>query len=135
MFFDHSRLMAVLIAVPYILGCELAFFEDKRYFVKLKDQIAGVLVLREKPDALFISSLAIAPEYRRCGLAIHLLNYSAEAGHRLRRSWLELTVLKKNARARRLYEKAGFFKKKERKWSFVLRKSIKNCQGSFESGG
>jgi ribosomal protein S18 acetylase RimI-like enzyme len=124
LFFDGSRLMALLMAVPYILGCELAFLGDERYFVKLQDQIAGVLVLREKPDALFIGSLAIASEYRRCGLAIHLLNYSADVGHRLNKSWLELTVLKKNIHARRLYEKAGFLKKNERKWSFVLRKSM-----------
>jgi ribosomal protein S18 acetylase RimI-like enzyme len=135
MFSEDSRLLTLLMALPYILGCELAFFGDARYFVRLKEQMAGVLVLRRKPYALFIGSLAVAPEYRRCGLAIYMLDYSAIVGRRLGRSWLELTVLKKNTSARQLYEKAGLVRKKEGKWSFVLRKSIDNAENSFGSGG
>ncbi len=134
MFFEGSRLVGLFMAVPYILGCELAFFGDERYFVKLKEQMTAVLVLREKPDALFIGSLAVAPEYRRCGLATCMLNYCARVARRLGRSWLELTVLKKNTPARQLYEKAGFVKKEERKWSFVLRKSVDTLENSFAGG-
>lgn len=134
MFSEDSRLVTLLIALPYILGCELAFLGDARYFVRLEEQMTAVLVLREKPDALFIGSLAVAPEYRRCGLATCMLNYCARVARRLGRSWLELTVLKKNTPARQLYEKAGFVKKEERKWSFVLRKSVDTLENSFAGG-
>lgn len=36
LFFGNSGSLSVLIAVPYILGCELAFLRDERYFVRLK---------------------------------------------------------------------------------------------------
>jgi ribosomal protein S18 acetylase RimI-like enzyme len=38
--------------------------------------------------------------------------------------WLELSVLKGNTPARRLYEKFGFTIIAEKRWSFILRKRI-----------
>lgn len=122
LFLGHSKLLAILIAVPYIIGSELAFFREGRYFVQLKKQVVGIFVLREEPDALYVGSLAVAPEYRRFGVATHILEYSARVASRLGKKWLELTVLKKNIPALQLYETAGFVKKEERKWSFVLRR-------------
>lgn len=117
-------MVALLIAVPYILGSELAFFREARYFVRLKKQVVGIFVLREEPDALYVGSLAVTPEYRGYGVATHILDYSAKVAGKLGKKWLELTVLKKNIPARRLYEKTGFVKKKNKKWSLVLRKTL-----------
>lgn len=130
MIIGESRLLTLLIAAPYILGCELAFFRENRYFVKLNKQVAAVFVLREESDAIYISSLAVAPEYRRHGLATRILDFSAKIAHRLGKKWVELTVLKKNTAARELYKKLGFLEKQERKRSLVLRKEateVSNC--------
>ena len=124
MLFGESKFLTTLIAVPYLVGCELAFFREERYFVKLNERTAAVFVLREKPDTLFVGSLAVAPQYRRHGLATHILNFSTKVARRMGKGWLELSVLKKNIPARSLYEKAGFAQKEERKWSLVLRKSV-----------
>jgi ribosomal protein S18 acetylase RimI-like enzyme len=121
-FFGKSRLVSSLIAVPYILGCEPVFLRKRRYFVKLKNQVAGVFVFHEKPEALYISSLAVAPEYRKQGVAKHILSFATRIANKQGKRWLELTVLKKNTPARLLYEKSGFVKIKEKSSSFVLRK-------------
>jgi ribosomal protein S18 acetylase RimI-like enzyme len=130
LFFGNSRKLAMLIAVPYILGCELAFFREVRYFVKLEKQIVGVFVLREESDALYVGSLGVAPEYRKHGIATLILSSCAQVAKRLSKKWLELTVLKANIPARQLYERFGFLDKEERKWSFVMRKKIDSDQPS-----
>ena len=124
LFFGNSGQLAMLIAIPYILGCELAFFREERYFVRLKKQIVGVFVLREESDALFVGSLGVAPEYRKHGIATFILSSCTQIAKRLGKKWLELTVLKTNIPARQLYERFGFLDKQERKWSFVMRKTI-----------
>ena len=122
--FGNSKLLATLIAIPYILLCEAIFLRRQRYFVKLKNPVVGVLVLYEKPESLRVSELAVAPEYRRCGIAKQILNSSARVARERGKRWLELTVLKKNFPALRLYQKSGFFKKEERRWSLVLRRKV-----------
>lgn len=122
MIIGESRLLTLLIAVPYIFGSELAFLRENRYFVKLNKQVAAVFVLREEPNAIYIASLAVASEYRRQGLATCIINFSAEVADRLGKKWVELRVLKKNTVARELYKKLGFLQKHETKRSLVLRK-------------
>jgi ribosomal protein S18 acetylase RimI-like enzyme len=113
--FGNPRLLASLIIVPYILSCEPILLRKRRYFAKMKNRVVGVLILHEKPDALHISSLAVASEYRRHGIAEQILNFSVKIARNRGKRWLELTVFKKNTPARRLYEKSGFVKKKERR--------------------
>jgi ribosomal protein S18 acetylase RimI-like enzyme len=124
LFFGNSGQLTFLIAVPYVLGCELALFRSKRYFVKLEKQVIGVFVLCEKSDALYLGSLGISPEHRKRGLATFILSCCTQVAKRMGKKWLELTVLKTNVPARRLYGKFGFFDIEERKWSFVMRKCI-----------
>jgi ribosomal protein S18 acetylase RimI-like enzyme len=124
LFFGNSPQLAPLIAVPYVLGCELAFFRGKRYFVKLKRQVVGVFVLREESDALYVGSLGVAPEYRKHGVATFILTHCMRDAQRLGKKWLELTVLKTNVPARQLYQRFGFLEKEKRKWSFVMRKFV-----------
>ena len=122
MTFGNSKLLASLIVVPYILSCEAIFLRRRRFFAKLENHVVGVLILHEKPEVLHVSSLAVAPEYRRHGIAKQILNFSAKIAKKRGKRWLELTVLKKNIPARRLYEKSGFVKKEERRWSLVLKR-------------
>lgn len=122
MIIGESKFLTLLITVPYMFGSELAFFRENRYFVKLDKQIAAVFVLREELDAIYIASLAVAPEYRRHGIAQQILNFSLEIARKHGKRWFELTVLKRNNPARRLYEESGFVKKEEKKFSLVLRK-------------
>jgi len=124
LFFGSSKSLAPLVFLPYILSLELVFFRRKRYFVKLKQHAAGLFVLREKHDALYISSLAVAPEFRRFGIATYILSYTEKLARRLGKQRLELSVLKLNAAAQRLYRKFGFVKKEEKKWSYVLSKKV-----------
>jgi ribosomal protein S18 acetylase RimI-like enzyme len=126
LFFGNSGQLTLLIAVPYIVGCELAFFRKERYFVKLKKQVIGVFVLREESEALYLSSLGVAPEYRKHGIATFILSHCTEIARRMGKKWLELTVLKTNIPARQLYEGFGFLDEEEKKWSFVMRKNITN---------
>jgi len=122
MIIGESKLLTLLIAVPYILGSELAFFRENRYFVKLNKQIAAVFVLREEPDAIYIASLAVAPDYRRLGLGTFMVGFSEKVAYKLGKKWVELTVLKENKIARELYKKLGFFENHEKRRSLVLRK-------------
>lgn len=110
--------------IPYILFAEAYFFRHQRYFVVLERRIVGVFALREKVESLYVSSIAVSPFYRRMGMATYVLNYSALLAGQLHKMALELSVLKANAPALRLYGSFGFRKKEERRRSFVLRKTI-----------
>jgi ribosomal protein S18 acetylase RimI-like enzyme len=105
---------------------EAYFFKRKRYFVTLKQQIVGILALQEKDDSLYVSSLAVSPFYRKIGVATHILNYATIVTRQLHKNALELSVLKVNTPALRLYKKNGFRKKEERRRTFILRKNVKN---------
>lgn len=121
-FHGSPRLLSPLTVIPYILAMEVILFRGKRYFIKLKEQVIGMFVIREKPEALYINSLAVAPEYRRLGIATYILNYANKLAKQLDKKWLELSVLKVNIPALRLYMKVGFTEKKEKKLSLILKK-------------
>jgi len=78
LFFGNLRLLAPIVAVPYILSCEIIFFRKKRFFVKLQERVAGILIVREKVESLYIDSLAVAPEYRRSGLGMFIMDFAAK---------------------------------------------------------
>jgi ribosomal protein S18 acetylase RimI-like enzyme len=110
--------------MPYILISQLILFRARRYFVKLKGNVVGVVVFHEEPDNLFIASLGVAKEYRRVGVATCILRYAESMAARLGKERLELGVLKRNTPAQRLYMKFGFSAVMERRWSFILRKRV-----------
>ena len=126
MFFGTSRFLNSLIAIPYVASSELVFFRATRLYAMLKEQVAGVLVVREEPDTLYISNLAVEPEYREHGIGTDMLNFCARMATRTGKNWLELSVLKTNVTARRLYGKAGFTVKENRRWSLILAKKVTN---------
>jgi len=124
LYFGNLRILAPIVEVPYVLSCEIIFFRKKRFFVKLRERVAGIFIVREKVESLYINSLAVAPQYRRSGLGRFILDFAAKLGKRLGKKWLELSVLKTNDPARRLYAKAGFRMFEERKRSLTLRKRL-----------
>lgn len=121
--FGNFRLVP-LVAVPYVLAAEVIFFRNWRFFVKLRDRVVGLLILGEEPNALLISSLAVAPEARRFGIASLILNYAEGIAKKLDKEYLVLSVLKKNLAAQNLYRKRGFCLKEERKRTLILAKKI-----------
>jgi len=123
-FMIESHPLGLFIVVPYITFSEAYFFRQNRYLIILKQQIVGTLALQEKAGAVYIINLAVSPFYRKIGVATHILNYSATVAKRLHKSSLELSVLKANTPALKLYIKSGFRKKKEKRRSFILTKNV-----------
>lgn len=78
-----------------------------RQVIQVHGRDAGVLVVEDRPDELYLALIEIAPEYQRRGLGrqiiANLLDRAATA-HKT----LSLHVLKSNVNARRLYERLGF---------------------------
>jgi ribosomal protein S18 acetylase RimI-like enzyme len=124
MFLGNNRFLIWLIAVPYVVSSELVFLRTTRFWVMLKDQVAGVLIVLEEPDSLYINNLAVAPEYREHGIGTAMLKNCIRIAKRLGKSRLELSVVKTNIPAIRLYEKIGFKVKKSRRWSLILTKKV-----------
>ena len=73
---------------------------------------------------MHISSLAVAPDARRLGIASCILNFAERIGKKLDKEYLILSVLKKNLAAQNLYQKAGFLLREETKRSLILGKKI-----------
>jgi len=126
LFFGRNWLITLLIVIPYILALEAIYFRRKRFFVKLEGYIVGIFAFREKLETLHIDSLAVAPEYRKRGIATYILTYTSKLARKMNKKWLELSVLKTNIPALQLYKKLRFVKKEERMWSFILRKRLKS---------
>ncbi len=121
---ESLRKLSPLTVIPYVVFMEIVLFRGKRYFIMLKQHIAGMLVINEKPETLYINNLAVVAEYRKHGIATYMLNQANEIAELLNKNWLELSVSKLNIPALRLYRKSGFTKKKDKRWSFILRKQI-----------
>lgn len=117
--------LSLFIAIPYIIFSEVYFFRQKRYFIIVRQQIIGLFALKQKAEALYISSLAASPLYRRMGVATCILNHALTAADQLQKKALELSVLKTNTPALRLYKKFGFRKKGEKRRSFTLGIDVK----------
>jgi ribosomal protein S18 acetylase RimI-like enzyme len=124
LYFGNLRIFSPIVEVPYVLSCEIIFFGKKRFFVKLRERVAGIFIVQERVESLYINSLAVAPQYRRSGLGRFILDFAAKLGKRLGKRWLELSVLKTNDPARRLYANANFSMFEERKRSLRLRKRL-----------
>lgn len=49
----------------------------------LKEYLAETLVVQEESNTLYINSLAVAPEFRRLGIATYILNYVERLAKRI----------------------------------------------------
>jgi ribosomal protein S18 acetylase RimI-like enzyme len=115
---------AAFFIVPYVAFSELYFFKQWRFFILLGHQTVGVLALTEEIRTLYVSSMAVSPDYRRIGVATYALNQAAAIASKLCKEALELNVLKKNTPAVRLYKRLGYRLKEEKRRSLILRKQI-----------
>jgi GNAT superfamily N-acetyltransferase len=125
MFFGNPRLLKPLIVVPYMLAAEAYNFGAKKHLVRVGNHIAAIFVLKAKHDTLIVNSLAVSPDCRRFGIGFFILEFTHKLCRQMEAKWLELTVLKSNTTAQRLYQKFGFKIAAERKFSLVLRKEFK----------
>jgi ribosomal protein S18 acetylase RimI-like enzyme len=80
----------IFVAVPYIALSEIYFFKQWRYFIILEHQVVGVLALREETRTVYISSLAVSPDYRRIGITTYALNHAAAIASKLCKEALSL---------------------------------------------
>jgi GNAT superfamily N-acetyltransferase len=78
------------------------------YGAFLDHEIAGWLFLRGWHQVLYVEGLAVAPDWRRKGVATALMHFVEQQAHELRREWLGLTVTLANESAVSLYEQQGF---------------------------
>jgi len=126
LFFEPVYKCPWLALPPYVLVMEVLLFRRRRCFVSLKNNVVGIFALHERPESLYVSSLAVSPKYRRLGIATFALNYACKLTVKMDKKWLELSVSTMNFPALRLYKKLGFTLKKEGKWSLTMRKKIKS---------
>lgn len=87
-----------------LLGAEMATAEI--IGVLEGEEIAGVVMYRELPQAWEISLVATHPKFRKQGYMNYLFKHLINAKSRERELWLE--VHEENVAAQKLYEKLGF---------------------------
>jgi ribosomal protein S18 acetylase RimI-like enzyme len=124
-FMIESGPLSAFVVAPFVLFSEAYFLRQRRYFIILDQRVVGILALQEDGETLNVSSLAVSPEYRRIGIATYLLNYGEAIAKVLCKNALELSVLKTNRPALRLYGKHSFRIERERGRSLVLRRQIR----------
>ena len=87
-----------------LLGAEMATAEI--IGVLEGEEIAGVVMYRELPEAWEISLVATHPKFRKLGYMNFLFKHLINAKGQGRELWLE--VHEENVAAQKLYEKLGF---------------------------
>ena len=86
----NPRLLTLLMICPYVLLSEALFFRGQRLFIKSDEEIVGLLALREKPETLYIVSLAVKPDYRRLGVGTYTLSYAEKIAKQLEHNyWMQ----------------------------------------------
>jgi len=124
MFLGNSGLLKPLIAIPYMLLAEIYNTRRKRYFVKLGDYTAAIFVLLARGDTLRVSALAVSPDHRRRGVGLFILEWAEKLCKQMKIKWLQLSVLKSNTPAQRLYQKFGLKLFAKGRFALKLRKRI-----------
>lgn len=75
--------------------------------IRIDEEDAGVLVVEERPDEIYIGLIEMLPSFQGRGVGTAIINrLKAEASHK--GLSLGLHVLNTNKPARRLYERLGF---------------------------
>lgn len=111
-----------LVMLVYIFWQEIALLRGKRYFVTINENIVGLFAINEKSEARSIEVLAVAPGFRKKGIATLILGVITASAVKSGKE-LELSVFRSNIPAQHLYRKNGFRKKKDKKMSIVMRKA------------
>jgi ribosomal protein S18 acetylase RimI-like enzyme len=79
----------------------------KRHIIIVDGEDAGVLVVEERPNEIYIGLIELLPEFQGCGVGTSILNDLKNKAAR-QKARLSLHVLNTNLKARRLYERLGF---------------------------
>ncbi len=83
--------------------------DQARYFVAEEgDKIAGYMGYWEAPQEAHIINLAVAPDFRKRGLGLEMMEYCLEFARKKGAALATLEVRESNEAAKRLYEKCGF---------------------------
>lgn len=122
--FGNPSWLAPLIVIPYTLVALVYNYGGTKYLIKQKNEVAGILVLKARQNALIVHTLAVSQNHRKHGIGLFILSQAENLAKRMKLQWLELVVLKRNTPAQRLYEKFGFKIHAERRLSLVLRKRV-----------
>ncbi len=127
--FGQANILSRLFVIPYVLIAEAIFLRTERLYIILENHIVGLLALRNEPECLVVTSLAIRREYRRLGIATCALRLAENIAVRLGKKELKLSVLKRNKPAQYLYIKMGFSLARTTMWSLILRKIVQERLG------
>ncbi len=110
--------------LPWIFWSLIVTRRSSKYVFLYDKSPAGVIALLPKSDALYLSSVATSPSSRGRGIGSCILSFAEKAANKTGLKRLELTVMKVNTPAQRLYVRFGFAFKEESKYSFILKKEI-----------
>lgn len=111
------------LAVADPAACNYVLFWDQR--------LAGYVVTFRRAEAFLIANLAVAPEFRRRGVARILLRKAMEKGERMGASFAVLDVRESNREAIALYRSFGFRSVDRRKDYYALPREDAVVMGRF----
>ena len=111
-----------IMLLVYFFWLEIILLRGKRFFVTINENTVGLFAISGKPRVLFIEVLAVAPGFRKKGIATLILDLITASAVKSGKE-LELSVFRSNIPAQLLYLKNGFRKKKDKKMSIILRKA------------
>jgi ribosomal protein S18 acetylase RimI-like enzyme len=124
LFFGSPGRLAPVVIAFYVLANEVFLLRSARFFAKAGGEVAGILAVRERRDAIYVKSLAVSPRWRRLGVATLMLDFACRLAERLNKKWVELGVLEANTDAQTLYAHCGFRVKAQSRRSLTLRKRV-----------
>ena len=82
---------------------------NARFFVALcGEQVAGYIGAHNIVGEVYITNVAVAPDYRRQGVATQLIERLVEISRAEKAEFITLEVRENNTSAQELYEKQGF---------------------------
>ncbi len=96
--------------------------DNSNFLVALNEDalVVGYIGFNFVLDEGYITNIAVAPKFRRCGIAQNLMNKIIAFAQSQRLSFISLEVRASNAAAISLYEKFGFEKAGVRKNFYAL---------------
>jgi ribosomal protein S18 acetylase RimI-like enzyme len=96
------------------------FDPQSRQIIQVDNQDAGVIIVEQRSDELYIALIEIMPAFQRRGIGSMLICNNIEKAHALGLP-LSLHVLKNNVPARRLYERLGFaiFREEDHRYKMI----------------
>jgi len=83
--------------------------------------LISLMAWRDRRDDLYISSLAVAPEFRGRGIGTQLLSAAESLARELRFRQVSLNVVNTNPRARALYVRLGYRVVRQHRYPFTRR--------------